>query len=186
MRKVNIFIMILASFAGGAVLAFWGCLSMTPLVHGQVQFIGDIVDEKPTSGFTPLHQYPLSDAEITFGNTLRSCLGSSCYDKPMGSAGNIVRIGVLTLPGTGSDIFLKLQKSISDPPANHFIVQDTHVPAYGYGKNHGWTRIIRFARNILDHAYFLVSENSNSGIADISTIYAAQVIAWEEVLCNYL
>jgi hypothetical protein len=37
-----------------------------------------------------------------------------------------------------------------------YVYLDTHVPAYGYGKNHGWSRIIRITRHLLPHSLSLL------------------------------
>ena len=36
------------------------------------------------------------------------------------------------------------------------LVWSTHVPPYGYGRNHGWTKIVRLYRDTADHAYSLL------------------------------
>ena len=118
---------------------------------------------------------PPSSTEITFENTFRSCLSPKCYDKPMGEAGDMVRIGLLSVPGTGYELLNELKEEITETPKSHHLVFDTHVPAYGYGKNHGWSRIIRFSRNILEHAFFLVSERSPAG-HKLKEMYEAQVV----------
>lgn len=38
------------------------------------------------------------------------------------------------------------------------VVLDSHVPAYGYGKNHGWSRIVRIVRPLSQHAVSILSE----------------------------
>jgi hypothetical protein len=43
------------------------------------------------------------------------------------------------------------------------LVLSTHVPPYGYGKNHGWTKIVRVYRNILDHTVDLL-KGMNTGM----------------------
>ena len=117
-----------------------------------------------------------SSAESVFGSTIRSCLSVKCYDKPMGPTNDIVRVGVLSLPGTGAEVVEEICRVAAKIPNNHNIVFDTNVPAYGYGKNHGWTRIIRFSRNILDHSYFLVAAaRSDAGESELRTAYEAQV-----------
>ena len=38
---------------------------------------------------------------------------------------------------------------------------NSHVPAYGYGKNHGWSRIVRFVSKVPEHSYALLSRQEN-------------------------
>ncbi len=49
---------------------------------------------------------------------------------------------------------------------NTDVVIDSHVPAYGYGKNHGWSRIIRIVRPLSEHAISLLSNFSQDGTAN--------------------
>jgi hypothetical protein len=97
----------------------------------------------------------INNMEFVFECTLRSCLSSKCFNEPVG--GTINRIGVLSLPGTGVDTFQDFITQKLSRAADLEILFDTHVPAYGYGKNHGWTRIVRFTRSIISHAYYLVN-----------------------------
>ena len=55
---------------------------------------------------------------------------------------------------------------------------DSHVPAYGYGKNHGWSRIIRLVRPLSEHAIDLLSQSNNGGSSQqLNTqVIEAQVI----------
>lgn len=46
------------------------------------------------------------------------------------------------------------------------MVIDSHVPAYGYGKNHGWSRIIRIVRPLSEHAISLLSSFNRDGPAN--------------------
>lgn len=63
----------------------------------------------------------------------------------------------------------KLRKNKDTKKSSLTLTFDTHVPPYGYGKNHGWSRIIRISRKILPHALSLISDinlgsNSDSNI----------------------
>eukprot|EP01036_Dinobryon_divergens_P027168 gene27168-35893_t len=56
------------------------------------------------------------------------------------------------------NLLLKLiETSGAKNALNTEVVIDSHVPAYGYGKNHGWSRIIRIVRPLSEHALSLVS-----------------------------
>jgi hypothetical protein len=88
-----------------------------------------------------------------FDSTLKSCLGAYCMTEIFDNA---ERIGFLTPDPTH---FSFLSPTIEDLnhlgkniDAQRFAVQH-NVPPYGYGRNHGWTKIIRFADNIVVQAY---------------------------------
>lgn len=68
-----------------------------------------------------------------------------------------MRIGILAPPGAIPDAIFELIQNITH---NMFpegskgrdffqIIRSTHVPPYGYGKNHGWTKIIRLVTDPL-------------------------------------
>ena len=100
------------------------------------------------------------EIENEFYSTMRSCLGPGCFDsRPLES--NMDRIGILSLPGSGTaGVKNLINKALENTPTKIDIVYDTHVPAYGYGKNHGWNRIIRISRNIFPHAYAILSREN--------------------------
>jgi hypothetical protein len=58
----------------------------------------------------------------------------------------------------------------------------SNVPAYGYGKNHGWTRIVRIVRKVLPHALSLIANVDNASVRDITTALMAnqikQLVRW--------
>jgi hypothetical protein len=105
-----------------------------------------------------------------YESTLKSCLGSYCmteqFDFPDTKASTnrkqkivkLERFGFLT-PDPVQLSFLtnllndwtKTQKP-EDTATSQLIVQ-SHVPPYGYGRNHGLTKIIRFVDNIILEAY---------------------------------
>lgn len=85
----------------------------------------------------------------SFENTLRNCLGKHCFDqKPDGSS--FETVGLLAPPASaGEDILNAIVKSgVSIVSSSVHLEYDSHVPAYGYGKNHGWSRIVRLVRYI--------------------------------------
>lgn len=125
----------------------------------------------------------------TFESTLRSCLGPNCFDDkvslPDGSL--IDRVGLLAPLHSGGEDILNLVLNLIETPKGQPIdlVLETHVPAYGYGKNHGWSRIIRLHRKIAPHALSLtarfrldetVPNNfSNESVSALSTALDIQV-----------
>jgi len=98
----------------------------------------------------------LLELEQTIESTFKSCLSSYCFDEQVNVDGKKqVRIGFLSPPNSGSDTLLAMlsRAARKDLVATGLVENDTHVPAYGYGKNHGWTRIIRLVRRVVPHAH---------------------------------
>jgi hypothetical protein len=87
-----------------------------------------------------------------FTNTLKSCLptekGNICKTFLPGSK---ERIGILSPPGSMTTYLSKLIQSViahgkktDESTATKLeIVSTTHIAPYGYGKTHGYTRLIR-------------------------------------------
>lgn len=139
-----------------------------------------------------------NDSLIAYMNTIRSCLGGAgyCFDEKVSSVrkgGAMVdRIGLLAVPRSGEAfveaVFNSLVTSTAasagkgDPNSNIELVVSSNVPAYGYGKNHGWTRIIRLTRGLLPHAFTLLQSNSSSGQGiptDIAfSTQVRQIVRW--------
>jgi hypothetical protein len=130
----------------------------------------------------------IKKAENDFESTLRSCLGSSCFDEKVNLLDNsgkkIDRIGLLSPSLSGGETLMKILNRAVDPKQMSKInlISETNVPAYGYGKNHGWSRIIRLVRNILPHAMSLSSIASHDEF-DIATpivldLQVRQLIRW--------
>ena len=91
--------------------------------------------------------------EAAFEQTLRSCLGAACYTAtPKGSRADS-RIGLLAPPSEAADAFfawyVALSKRGGVTARKVEWVQTSHAPPYGYGKNHGYTRIVRLALPLL-------------------------------------
>lgn len=124
----------------------------------------------------------LQDALSKFQTTIRSCLGSYCMDERFTDADHnndkIERIGIL-LP----DKRIQWQHMIDQMKSfdngklssKRNIIASTHVPAYGYGRNHGWSRIVRILDQIPLQAYQLVHDNMNKNEPDVSKSYEIQV-----------
>lgn len=125
----------------------------------------------------------------TFESTLRSCLGPNCFDEkvPLPDGSLIDRVGLLAPLHSGGEDVLSTLLSLIEAPKGHLIdlILETHVPAYGYGKNHGWSRIIRLHRTIAPHALSLTARFrldetapynfSNESVSALSTALDIQV-----------
>jgi hypothetical protein len=102
-----------------------------------------------------------------FMSTLRSCIGPECFDETVrqSDGSNIDRVGLLSLPLSGGEEIQNLLMSLGKQSETGrkskkpfiVLIYDTHVPAYGYGKNHGFSRIIRLSRKIIPHTVTLVA-----------------------------
>lgn len=93
----------------------------------------------------------------SFEDTLRNCLGIHCFDqKPEGYAYETV--GLLAPPfSAGEDIISAITQSGAGVMTSSVHLEyNTHVPAYGYGKNHGWSRIIRLVRCVSSLCWSMV------------------------------
>lgn len=115
---------------------------------------------------------------------LRSCLGDYCFNaRPDKSSRD--RIGVLGPPGTGAELITSILENlakIEHPKVESVeIVHSTNVPAYGYGKNHGWNRMIRVSRRILPQAYSLLIGKSEESPIDekIFDAQVRQIVRWQ-------
>lgn len=111
-------------------------------------------------------------SEANYESTFRSCLGKNCFDEPVvREAKTITRIGLLAPPLSGADTILAMIRKVGlNDNKDVEVVLNTHVPAYGYGKNHGWSRIIRLARRLIPHTHALVA---SKGLDDPSKISAS-------------
>lgn len=137
-------------------------------------------DEKRTELFKVLKNYE---------TTMRSCLGFYCFDDPVQLEGNvkIVRIGILSPYDKNSKLVEDMMKIINNnsnkigSDSNNKVhsiefVRDTHVPAYGYGKNHGWSRIIRIVGILPEEAtQILANAGISSSNDNYQQLYASQV-----------
>ena len=50
--------------------------------------------------------------------------------------------------------------------------------AYGYGKNHGWTRIVRVVHSIIPHAFALLSQSSGNYSSKLLSLQIKQLMRW--------
>ena len=118
-----------------------------------------ILDIKYEAAFNPVLS-TLEMSETTFESTIRSCLGPNCFDEATQDNGVATdRVGLLAPLHSGGELisaFLNNLKSTQSKKKPIVLVYETHVPSYGYGKNHGWSRIIRLVRKIIPHSLSLV------------------------------
>mmetsp|Transcript_16449 Transcript_16449/g.62509 ORF Transcript_16449/g.62509 Transcript_16449/m.62509 type:complete len:327 (-) Transcript_16449:1329-2309(-) len=87
--------------------------------------------------------------EADFLNTLRSCIGHKCLaGVPEGASKD--RLALLTPPGRlSSSVGDALRQILMANGVDAEIISTTHAPPYGYGKSHGYTRILRLAPSSL-------------------------------------
>ena len=138
-RDKRLLIAVVASMIAGAGLGeiFW------PRVNTNT--IAEAVE--------PVQQSQRLPNEAAFEQTLRSCLGAACYTAtPKGSRADS-RIALLAPPSQAADAFfawyVALAKRGGVTARKVEWVQTSHAPPYGYGKNHGYTRIVRLALPLL-------------------------------------
>jgi len=95
--------------------------------------------------------------ENLFLKTIKSCNnnesngGKKCKERKvqgLNSIGKVTRVGIMAPPSDIADSFFDLIKEAVDTnlsPNNEKILleRETHVPPYGYGGNHGWSKVVR-------------------------------------------
>lgn len=117
----------------------------------------------------------LTNEVSSFEAAIKNCLGSYCFDET--DLKNVVvrRIALLS-PDTSISASLSASLSrfihtgflsaLADQKLKDMeVVIDSHVPAYGYGKNHGYARIIRIVPNIPRQAYLLLLNSKAKEVA---------------------
>jgi len=119
---------------------------------------------------TFLEKYRALDSD--FVSTIRNCLGADiCYNKKVN---DIDRVGLLGVPYSGSKSVMKILHDTVTTVNKIEIIEDSHAPPYGYGFNHGWTRIIRLVRGVLPHALSIVNR-SNVSDTHLDGAFDAQI-----------
>ena len=142
------------------------------------------------------------DAVTLIESQIKSCLGDHCGS--FTSDGGSVRIGILGPPQSGAEVIWSIlqyaqsiggivapkssRKNAKDSASTVVVehqpsivvgditlVLSTHVPPYGYGKNHGWTKIVRVYRNVLDHTVDMLRGMKTASNADVDTASSAAV-----------
>ncbi len=118
--------------------------------------------------------------EEAYESTLRSCLGSKCFNQPVIQSGKeVIRIGFLYFPGSGGELLYDfIFPFINDGKVRIEFIQSTQVPAYGYGKNHGWSSIIRLTRRPIHHSYHIVTKLNPQTIAESLSLQIKQIVTW--------
>lgn len=106
----------------------------------------------------------LDNIEEVFESTLRSCIGSRCFNQLVKIGTDYVyRVGLVALPHTGAELLMDLLNELNSKnngKVKFEIIYSLNVPAYGYGKNHGWSSIIRISRRLIHNAYAIVKKNN--------------------------
>lgn len=118
-------------------------------------------------------------AEESFETTMRSCLGSFCFDDAVKADPHkeVVRVGLLIPDNIGSETLIAMMRAAGLKIGDNLeLIYTSNVPPYGYGKNHGWSRIIRIANHIIPHSIrLLVTTPSTSDISSIQKLVLSQV-----------
>lgn len=128
----------------------------------------------------------------TFEATIKSCLGSYCKTEMFEEEGKkINRIGILLPDNSLSwEGLISSIKSLDPNEASIKIIQSSHVPPYGYGRNHGWTKIVRIVDRVPHQAYrFIVNSSSLTHQYDsLKLMYEIQVtyVLSLKVMSNFI
>lgn len=131
----------------------------SPIVSKQLDVNINSIESNPVDSIATKR---LSNANKKFELTMRNCLGTFCFDE---AVNEIDRIGVLSPYFSGGDIITKFLKKHSSDLSKIDLIYDSNVPAYGYGKNHGWTRIIRIVRPIIPFSKDLTKSLSSNALS---------------------
>lgn len=153
-----------------------------------IETVAPVLDSKTSGGGGERARDPrlahLLELEQTIESTFKSCLSSYCFDEQVNVDGKKqVRIGFLSPPNSGSDTLLAMlsRAARKDLVATGLVENDTHVPAYGYGKNHGWTRIIRLVRRVVPHAHATLSAAAAASAVTpaLFDLQLRQLVRWQ-------
>ena len=123
----------------------------------------------------------LTAVENNYESTMRSCLGKMCFDQPVEST-ELVRVGLLAPPLSGVNVIMDMLVAAGVKNSSKLeVVPDAHVPPYGYGKNHGWSRLVRVVRRLVPHAFALVAdkyEPHNDRFKELFRRQIQQLMRW--------
>eukprot|EP00978_Attheya_sp_CCMP212_P018668 scaffold51546_cov59-Attheya_sp.AAC.4 len=129
--------------------------------------------------------------EGPFFETLKSCVSSNASHKKkclQHAPEGVQRVGILSPPGGIADEFaswLQGHEVAANIP-NMELIPTSHVPPYGYGKSHGWTKLIRLVIDPLSYSmldtYYYYNQDSKSEITvevndSITQVYR-QIVRW--------
>lgn len=135
------------------------------------------VDTKTIQDFYP--KKDVWEAEESFETTMRSCLGSFCFDDAVKTTAHkdVVRVGLLMPDNIGSQTLMNMLRAGGLKTGESLeLIYASNVPPYGYGKNHGWSRIIRIANHVIPHSVRLLGSTSKTNdLALIEKLMVAQV-----------
>ena len=189
-----------------AVYLFWSLRSTTKTIN-KIEIVNDppskVVDDiPPPNDFLVVAalrdsmnlkddgSLPFLEKESMFLSVgSKSCLDSTNNRKPLKCLREFVhnnkvqRIGILSPPHPVSDAFAKWiqRKIMSDTSTKHDAIQveiSTHVPPYGYGRNHGWTQIIRFIHTPLAFNLPLYPNGNDTNNDESASQIFRQWIRW--------
>jgi hypothetical protein len=145
--------------ANAALIVIILCLSLASLLHAglvvsrQMKALDDtehvqdvIYNHEPRDKAVAPKKLPL-EAQV-FSRTVKSCLpnlNSKCQTYV--HENNIPRVAILAPPGDFGDWIFRWASKVVDTRLGSTVKMDmqlvSSVPPYGYGKTHGWTKIIR-------------------------------------------
>jgi hypothetical protein len=129
----------------------------------------------------PARNEKLVIAESAFETTMRSCLGAFCFDDAvrMTDGKDVVRVGIL-LPDASEGEAIRNLLVVAGLPLNDKIelIHASNVPPYGYGKNHGWSRIIRIARSVVPQTLQLLSQQDQQALEKLVDPQVRQLLRW--------
>ena len=117
-------------------------------------------------------------AKVRYEATMRNCLGRLCYDEAVVSGGGttkVDRVGLLAFPHSGGDHLLHFIGALGERTPHIDLTHTTNVPPYGYGKNHGWSRIVRLSRDVFDHALELTNATTDPQLLGLQV---KQIVRW--------
>ena len=113
-------------------------------------------------------------ASLLMERSIRNCLGQNCFDeKPSHSPS--FEIGMLGLPCSGSVNYYNMTTSLMPVMDNTALVQSTHVPPYGKGKTHGWSRIIRLFVSPIHQALHVMLKSGKVKDGNFLKLFDTQV-----------
>lgn len=141
-----------------------------------------VVNVVPGQAF---RMWPEDRDYMKFSDTLKDCRpqeNPKCLEHiPEGTTTQ--RIGLLRPPGTFGDMFTKFVRNVVyyhwSNTTDLILIPTSHVPPYGYGKTHGYTKIIRLVVSpLMTHgADVMQHAKGNVGIEDLRQV-VRQLVRW--------
>ena len=144
----------------GYLLASWTAQPMPIEGEGTTRLPVSITPETVSSRINAELTSQMQRLLSTYENTMRNCYGKLCFDEPVKQSDGkkVDRVGILAIPLSGGEELIQLVRSISETNPLIHLSLSSNVPCYGYGKNHGFSRVVRIARKVFPHALALVSK----------------------------